>query len=75
MREGNEGRVQEAGSAQERRAPPHSYHRRWVIWYVCPFGPPKGKKWRIRDLSHFGLNMVNFAFLSAKSSKSEILLK
>ena len=33
MREGNEGRVQEGGSAQERRAPPHSYHRRWVIWY------------------------------------------
>ena len=32
-REGNEGRAQEGGSAQERRAPPHSYHRRWVIWY------------------------------------------
>ena len=32
--EGNEGRAKEGGSAQERMAPPHSYHRRWVIWYA-----------------------------------------
>ena len=33
MREGKEGRAQGRGSAEERLEPPHSYHRRWVIWY------------------------------------------
>ena len=32
LREGEEGRAQGRGSAEERLEPPHSYHRRWVIW-------------------------------------------
>ena len=37
MREGEEGRAQGRGSAEERLEPPHSYHRRWVIWYIYAY--------------------------------------
>ena len=38
LREGKEGRAQGRGSAEERLEHlPHSYHRRWVIWYFYTF--------------------------------------
>ena len=42
---------------------------------VCPSGPPKRKKWKFRDFSHFGLKSEILASSSAKTPKMMIFGK